>query len=662
MTFETIFANELTNGFYIAIAATLLFFVVAELRLSTRYRKGLVAWKELRAMLQGGNIDVDLASLSTKLKALLHQFFVIEESLELSDSSNAIRLAKSNDHYMVTVPTTTLVPHQPTSPYRFVPALLTTIGVLGTFLGISLGLADFQSTGSGSTELMNSATKLLEGMKTAFYTSLAGLLGSILFMAWHAALSKGREMRHRSLSLDFQQLCIAQSPVALLHKLNPANQKDLLSRQLAAADATIQSNHQLASVVSDLGDVFNRFDSDTIANSVSKAVSQSVEKEIAPHLASISENIKELRDIKIQSAKQVVDLIVTSLRSEVVEPFAEQSREISQQTSAMCGVVESSSASLDRLSEKLDDMMNGLESTTGTLNQFQMDTLTKLQQFAESLRTILSQFKDDTEGALNRVAEEIQHALDNSIEGMNAQRGAFEESATRAASAFAEQNESLKNVGRESSALMNEAKKNLQDGLSNIDDKVKSMSSVVQQELERFRLEYQQNLTGFFDKQANLLEKTLGEQREGLAGVVEDFRSAFKEENEIRRQQYLAIDQQHTQLKEGVSLVEELIEAVGMNKAGAFSQLEDASKAISAQVGMLRRSYEEAATRFNRMTEQMPEAMNGYFEKAKVSNERFFDNFDEAAAQVHGKLADAANLLVTAMQQIEMQLIEEKVS
>ncbi|ANG63065.1 hypothetical protein A8C75_11670 [Marinobacterium aestuarii] len=757
-------AIDITLLFYIAIASVLLFFMHAELRLSSRYRRSLVAWKELKTLLGSGQSDIDLKALSGMLTNLIHQFFVpVERSGASDDTQPSVELAKVNTHYLVTVPAATLVPYQPTSPYRFVPALLTTIGVLGTFLGISLGLADFQSTGGGSEALMKSATSLLDGMKTAFYTSLAGLAASIVFMAWHASLSKAREKRHRALSGAFQELCLSVSPVTLLHKLDPSNQQELIAKQLAAADATTASNEQLVKVVSEMGDVFKKFDSDTISASVSKAVSQSVEHSIAPHLASISESIKDLREIKEQSAREVVELLVGTLRSEVVEPFAQQSAEFVQTTGRMAAViehsnqqlaqavgdvgavfekfnsdtisesvskavtqsversiaphlasigesikdlreikeqsarevvellvgtlrsevvepfaqqsgefvqtagrmadvVERSTTSVERLSGEMSKVMEGLDATTRSLNQFQQDTLTKLSQFAESLSTILAQFKDDTEGALSRVAEEIQRALNQSIEGMDAQRSAFEQSAQRASQAFAEQNESLKNIGLESSALMRDAKQNLLDGLSNIDDKVKAMSSVAQQELERFRLEYQANLTEFFDLQANLLEKTLGEQRAGLASVVEDFRAAFVEENTLRKQQYLAIDQQYSQLKDGVTLVQELVEAIGMNKAGAFSQLEDASNAISAQVGKLRYSYEEAAARFNKMTEQMPEAMTGYFERANSSHTRFFDNFDEAAAQVHGKLADAANLLVTAMQQIEMQLIDEKVS
>ena len=61
------------------------------------------------------------------------------------------------------------------------PAFLASVGITGTFVGITMGLKDFHLA-SDSVSLLSSAAGLLEGMKTAFYTSLAGLSTSALFM------------------------------------------------------------------------------------------------------------------------------------------------------------------------------------------------------------------------------------------------------------------------------------------------------------------------------------------------------------------------------------------------------------------------------------------------------------------------------------------------
>lgn len=59
---------------------------------------------------------------------------------------------------------------------QYIPTLLTTIGIFGTFLGIVLGLLEFNQL-----DIEASIPPLLEGLKTAFITSLAGIFSSLIF-------------------------------------------------------------------------------------------------------------------------------------------------------------------------------------------------------------------------------------------------------------------------------------------------------------------------------------------------------------------------------------------------------------------------------------------------------------------------------------------------
>lgn len=61
---------------------------------------------------------------------------------------------------------------------EYFPSLVSTLGVLGTFWGITEGLMAFDTT-----DLDNSIPQLLDGLKTAFFTSLAGMMGSMILSA-----------------------------------------------------------------------------------------------------------------------------------------------------------------------------------------------------------------------------------------------------------------------------------------------------------------------------------------------------------------------------------------------------------------------------------------------------------------------------------------------
>lgn len=58
---------------------------------------------------------------------------------------------------------------------EMIPSAISTLGVLGTFLGITLGLLCFDTS-----NLQQSIPELLSGLKTAFFTSLAGMVGSLI--------------------------------------------------------------------------------------------------------------------------------------------------------------------------------------------------------------------------------------------------------------------------------------------------------------------------------------------------------------------------------------------------------------------------------------------------------------------------------------------------
>ncbi|EEF80486.1 MotA/TolQ/ExbB proton channel family protein [Methylophaga thiooxydans] len=58
----------------------------------------------------------------------------------------------------------------------YTPALLTTLGIFGTFVGIVIGLLEFDAS-----NIDDSIEGLLAGLKTAFLTSLLGIITSILF-------------------------------------------------------------------------------------------------------------------------------------------------------------------------------------------------------------------------------------------------------------------------------------------------------------------------------------------------------------------------------------------------------------------------------------------------------------------------------------------------
>lgn len=79
-----------------------------------------------------------------------------------------------------------------------VPSILTSLGILGTFVGLSIAVLNFDT--SSSESIRSSIETLLAGMGTAFFTSVAGMFFSLLYL-WF------ERNRYNHLSNSVEALC-----------------------------------------------------------------------------------------------------------------------------------------------------------------------------------------------------------------------------------------------------------------------------------------------------------------------------------------------------------------------------------------------------------------------------------------------------------------------
>lgn len=87
-----------------------------------------------------------------------------------------------------------------------IPGTLTGLGILGTFLGLLLGLR--QTVFSSGESTRSSISLLLGGVRLAFYTSIAGVLLSILFTLMTVLLKRSLQDEKEQFFLDFHHYII----------------------------------------------------------------------------------------------------------------------------------------------------------------------------------------------------------------------------------------------------------------------------------------------------------------------------------------------------------------------------------------------------------------------------------------------------------------------
>jgi hypothetical protein len=581
----------------------------------------------------------------------------------------------------------------PRSPVSFAPALLTAIGILGTFTGIFLGLQGVDLGNLSETqELITASQNLLEGMKTAFVTSLFGMGAAIFFILYLSWEERKRTKIRNDWRKRLSNIAFVESPNHLLSRLDN------------------EGNIEVAKTLRSVADNLSGFNADVIANAIKSAITpivseiKSLEKidRLIDNTSSLSdltpkaiasattdkftflinpiiEEIRQLRELQ-ESQGQTVESLVKQLRNELIEPVVTRL----DQSAAL---TKEASAAVTDLKNELGGISQSLAGAVETIQSFQQDTLIRLQEFAANLESILGQFRTDTQGVMEQVAVKIQQAVNHSITEMEAQRTAFEASASQASQtfrgiredlqaaldtqaeqqkqmlqnvqtsaesvlvkaneAFLNQSNTLVTVGKEASGLMSAAKDNFLGTLSNIDGMLQNTRLTVQQELEQFRLDYQAALQDFFTQQNNLLNDTLGEQREGLAGVVVNLQQTFSEEATQRKEMTTQVDQSLDRIGETVKTVNTLASAMGLTSSERLGQLQELARTIGNEAHRVEHSYQSMTEQFNKALQDGNEKLNDYLKKADETYTRSIQDADKAAAEVCIKLNETSHGLMS---------------
>jgi hypothetical protein len=209
---------------------------------------------------------------------------------------------------------------------------------------------------------------------------------------------------------------------------------------------------------------------------------------------------------------------------------------------------------------------------------------------------------------------------------------------------------------------MDNASENLGKTLSNVDKVLIDTKDTVTEQLDNFRLTYQESLDSFFKQQNNLLESTLGEQRNGLAKVVDNCSKVFIEEYSRRKELSTDLGTNINEMQKTINVVNDLVQAVKLVESSHINQIEQTAKTIGLQVGKLEKSYSSSSVLFSELLTQIPTELNTYFDRANKSNEEFFTEMDKASAQIHTRLLQSAEYLISSETQRRMMNEQEEVA
>ncbi|GAB1256913.1 hypothetical protein NBRC116494_14150 [Aurantivibrio plasticivorans] len=309
------------------------------------------------------------------------------------------------------------------------PTILTSVGIFGTFLGVALGLLDFDTS-----DIQSSVPSLIGGLKTAFWTSIAGLVGALLVKFRHlASVLKQREVEEQYRSATVTDLANLLSDIrdSLTKDTGSGLRSTLVSmhkdqeKQMLALSESLQSYEtrmvkaNTAALISALKEVMRNFNTQINEQygdnfkELNSAVGKMLEwqKSYKVELEKLLTTQQSNGDL-LDKASQAYEKTVAH-----TEVFSDVSHSLGTMLNALQSQSERLDAYLTQLAKVADKAAEGLPALEQRIDSITTELARSVTSNQQQLTSVLQ----SATGALDKTVVEVNRTLSETL--VNSQQG-----------------------------------------------------------------------------------------------------------------------------------------------------------------------------------------------------------------------------------------------
>ena len=357
---------------------------------------------------------------------------------------------------------------------RATPPILVSIGILGTFTGVLLGLMDFDVT-----DIDKSTSRLISGLKFSFSTSVLGLLSAIVFRIIVVSRQEQKRQETKDASVDdlLEKMTEVRDAISgegeativtQLQKLRTTNQDGLGNlqnsfdnfaekmseiNQKALVDAIQQVMDDFNAKITDqLGEDFKKLNEsvqnmvrwqeqykdhiENLTGRIESAInaiekSKDILSEIDKSLQEIPKTTESLKDIinTVQAQISNIDDQMSSfvkMREQAIEAMPLIEKRLTEMTEGLSknvtNVIDSISSSSKGLSENVENLINDVKGTTTQMKEAVEGQLNDIDQMSKNMRDTFNNAIEESstrlEERLNKLDSEMETEIKRAVELM----------------------------------------------------------------------------------------------------------------------------------------------------------------------------------------------------------------------------------------------------
>lgn len=286
---------------------------------------------------------------------------------------------------------------------EYFPTAVSTLGVLGTFFGITMGLVAFDSG-----NLDQSIPGLLDGLKTAFFTSLAGMIGSMILSS---ILNLKQDKTDKGVS-DINQaagtICNAVQSMSKMNKRTleklaaqmEEQEKDRKAFYRTMGDVMDKVKLSQAAIAETLGSI------NTTTSSTASALDSLVilGRSQEASLATVKESIDK---VSTSSDTQTAAITAMSETMGGVRTGVEALSNISDSVLQSVGRIEEASASQTEAMQSVQKNADEIAGSTHHLAEI-LDVVSGMSSTQDQMNDQVQKLKDILDGEV----DQIEHSMD----------------------------------------------------------------------------------------------------------------------------------------------------------------------------------------------------------------------------------------------------------
>jgi len=469
---------------------------------------------------------------------------------------------------------------------QYAPTLLTTLGILGTFFGIVIGLLGFDVANiDGSIEA------LLGGMKTAFLTSLVGMLLSIIYKVLlstelltagnsdqidadqigaaelYMVLQEQRDDAKSAYGQHSESLKALQAAVGSGDESSLTGQMQLLRRDVNDANKTQSSaleqltkavggdddsslTNQMKLLRNDISDLqklqrqeFTEFQSklwtqlQEFADMMSKSATEAVIEALRDVITDFNKNLTEQFGDNFKELNQAVEKLV-QWQADHKEQVEAMTRQYALGVTAISDT-ETAVASIQQNTQQIPQSMEKLGEVI-QVNQHQVDELSRHLEAFKDVRDKAVEALPQLKEQISLTVASVEGASIQLTEGLNKSgelmQNHIKESATTLADHAAEANKALKEASdtvhhttEKTSELLRNITSDITEHSRSVSDTLKESGKALQDEATRSREQFESGLESMRDQLNNTLELMSEQQAAKVQGLIAGLKEAMEE-------------------------------------------------------------------------------------------------------------------------------------